>query len=168
MNKHFEKIINNEFAPMSYGELIEYSESPEGKYVAKMEECNYRRGYWDGVNQALQYLEQTTDKRQVEEWLWNELKKWRYDNPNNHKEPPKIIPWSKLRKTILDGYNNICAYCGNPANQVDHVIPVARGGTYELDNLVAACKDCNRKKWAYYMEEVGMEIKFYPIKPIVL
>ena len=35
-----------------------------------------------------------------------------------------------------------------PAEQVDHVLPVWRGGTSREANLVAACKRCNRAKGA--------------------
>ncbi|MEU0943222.1 HNH endonuclease [Streptomyces canus] len=39
-----------------------------------------------------------------------------------------------------------CVYCGAPATTADHVIPQARGGTHDLDNLVAACSTCNSAK----------------------
>lgn len=47
-----------------------------------------------------------------------------------------------------------CAYCGSCKNiEVDHVIPVARGGTHTPDNLVAACRRCNRSKGAKMLSE---------------
>jgi 5-methylcytosine-specific restriction endonuclease McrA len=56
--------------------------------------------------------------------------------------------WKDQRIRVLkrDGY--ICAYCGQEADQVDHVIPRKVGGTHDLDNLVACCKSCNSKKGA--------------------
>jgi hypothetical protein len=56
--------------------------------------------------------------------------------------------WKKQRQRVLkrDGY--ICAYCGQDATEVDHVIPRARGGGHDLDNLVACCKPCNSRKGA--------------------
>lgn len=39
-----------------------------------------------------------------------------------------------------------CHYCGFPAIEVDHVIPVSRGGGNDLENLVAACWECNHEK----------------------
>ena len=56
--------------------------------------------------------------------------------------------WKDQRLRVLkrDGY--ICAYCGQEADQVDHVIPRKVGGTHDLDNLVACCKSCNSKKGA--------------------
>lgn len=43
-----------------------------------------------------------------------------------------------------------CQYCGgNPPAVVlhlDHITPVSRGGTNDLDNLVTSCQDCNLGK----------------------
>ena len=55
--------------------------------------------------------------------------------------------WKQIRKAILsrDGY--ICAYCGQDATTVDHVVAVANGGGwFDRDNLVACCSRCNSKK----------------------
>lgn len=49
-------------------------------------------------------------------------------------------------RTLLEGE---CAYCGaNGKLTLDHVIPLARGGSHRLENLVAACKSCNSRKGA--------------------
>lgn len=42
-----------------------------------------------------------------------------------------------------------CAYCGaEDAGHVDHLIPLARGGSAFPSNLVPACRPCNqRKSW---------------------
>ena len=43
-----------------------------------------------------------------------------------------------------------CQYCGASAPdvilEVDHIKPVAKGGTNDILNLVTACRDCNRGK----------------------
>lgn len=58
----------------------------------------------------------------------------------------------RLRFEILRRDNNTCRYCGGQppdvALTIDHVLPVALGGTDAADNLVAACKDCNAGKAA--------------------
>ncbi|MGJ5888166.1 MULTISPECIES: HNH endonuclease [Streptomyces] len=36
--------------------------------------------------------------------------------------------------------------CTVEATEADHVIPKSQGGTDDVDNLVAACKNCNNKK----------------------
>ena len=56
----------------------------------------------------------------------------------------------RTRYEVLKRDNHTCRYCGATAPDVklhvDHVIPVALGGTDKPDNLVAACKDCNSGK----------------------
>ena len=67
-----------------------------------------------------------------------------------------VVEWHKKRRQVMkrDGY--ICQYCGAKAKHVDHVIPFSRGGSDELDNLVAACAHCNFHKSAQTPEEAGM------------
>lgn len=86
-----------------------------------------------------------------------------------------ISPRSRYR--VLERSNFACFYCGVPAQlgltelEVEHVIPVALGGTNDPWNLVAACQGCNlgkgaamppervvvaaRQLWASWTEETG-------------
>lgn len=41
-----------------------------------------------------------------------------------------------------------CAYCGEPADTIDHVMPLSRGGQHSFENIVPACFSCNRSKHA--------------------
>lgn len=57
----------------------------------------------------------------------------------------------RTRYEVLRRDGHRCRYCGTSAGEgatltVDHVIPVALGGSDKPDNLVAACKDCNAGK----------------------
>lgn len=56
----------------------------------------------------------------------------------------------RLRFEVLRRDEHTCQYCGETAPSVtlhvDHVVPVALGGTDNPGNLVAACKDCNSGK----------------------
>lgn len=56
----------------------------------------------------------------------------------------------RLRYEVLRRDDHTCQYCGEAAPDVtlhvDHIIPVALGGTDQPGNLVAACKDCNLGK----------------------
>lgn len=56
----------------------------------------------------------------------------------------------RTRYEVLRRDNHTCRYCGGTAPDVvltvDHVTPVALGGTDDPSNLVAACKDCNAGK----------------------
>ena len=59
---------------------------------------------------------------------------------------------SKLRFEVFkrDGFQ--CQYCGKSAPQVmlhvDHIEPVAEGGTDDITNLITACSECNLGKGA--------------------
>lgn len=53
-------------------------------------------------------------------------------------------------RTLVLGPDAACHWCGKPATAVDHLVEVDRGGTSELENLVASCKTCNSKRGAYY------------------
>lgn len=61
--------------------------------------------------------------------------------------------WRILRAEILRRDHYRCEYCGHKATEVDHVLPISRGGTNERTNLVAACYECNRGKRAKTVEE---------------
>lgn len=90
----------------------------------------------------------------------------------------------RLRYEILRRDNHTCRYCGASAPDVkltvDHVVPVALGGSDDASNLVAACADCNAGKsssspdapivaqvsdraleWANAMEEAAEERAAY-------
>lgn len=53
--------------------------------------------------------------------------------------------WRKIRDAFLKA-NPFCFICGNLASQVDHIIPLSRGGTNHLDNLQSLCVSCHSKK----------------------
>lgn len=44
-------------------------------------------------------------------------------------------------------FNNKCQYCFEaPAETLDHIIPLGKGGKDEWSNLIPACKKCNEAK----------------------
>jgi 5-methylcytosine-specific restriction endonuclease McrA len=49
-------------------------------------------------------------------------------------------------KARWDFYGRLCYLCGATATEIDHVIPIARGGSNWPSNLRPACGPCNRKK----------------------
>jgi 5-methylcytosine-specific restriction endonuclease McrA len=51
--------------------------------------------------------------------------------------------WSAL----VEQYGGRCAYCGSTGQvQVEHRIPLSRGGANSIDNIIPACGSCNRAK----------------------
>ena len=62
-------------------------------------------------------------------------------------KPYRSTPhWKKLRLQVLRRDAYTCTYCGDIADQVDHVWPKSKGGEDTLDNCVAACAKCNSAK----------------------
>ena len=57
-----------------------------------------------------------------------------------------------LRHEVLKQNNYKCVECGVSSSlggvtlEVDHIVPVSRGGTDDLSNLQTLCKICNREK----------------------
>jgi predicted GTPase len=51
----------------------------------------------------------------------------------------------------------ICYYCKNRVGKysmtADHLIPLSRGGTNRIENLVISCKRCNNEKGSMTLEE---------------
>jgi hypothetical protein len=48
---------------------------------------------------------------------------------------------------VLTAYGYKCVYCGsNKCITQDHVVPLSRGGTHSVDNVVPACHRCNSGK----------------------
>lgn len=68
---------------------------------------------------------------------------------------PKKIEERRLfsheeRKLILKASKGVCAHCGRKLNTktmtIEHVIPIMRGGTNDIQNLTALCPECNTMK----------------------
>jgi 5-methylcytosine-specific restriction endonuclease McrA len=56
--------------------------------------------------------------------------------------------WRSLRDQSLARDRYTCRQCGRPARHVDHITPIAWGGTDHPSNLRALCADCNLAKGA--------------------
>lgn len=50
------------------------------------------------------------------------------------------------RTAIFAAYDNECVYCGAPAEHLDHVVPLSKGGADAAHNLLPACPPCNLSK----------------------
>jgi CRISPR/Cas system Type II protein with McrA/HNH and RuvC-like nuclease domain len=65
------------------------------------------------------------------------------------------------RQAIKDHWNSTCAYCAGEflSDQltIDHVIPKCRGGDDSTQNLIPACRVCNKSKassdWLTWMRQ---------------
>ncbi len=53
---------------------------------------------------------------------------------------------SETRERVLDRFGRQCAMCHSPDDlEIDHVLPISKGGTSDEANLRALCRPCNRR-----------------------
>lgn len=59
------------------------------------------------------------------------------------------VHWKRLRKMKLTR-DPVCETvdCGRPASEVDHVLPLAKGGENDWENLQSLCHPCHSRKTA--------------------
>ncbi len=66
------------------------------------------------------------------------------------KEREKARKLKKSQWWLTQLNRGICHYCEKkfPRNKLtmDHIVPIARGGTSTQGNIVPACEECNREK----------------------
>jgi 5-methylcytosine-specific restriction endonuclease McrA len=56
-----------------------------------------------------------------------------------------LAEWSQL----LVRYGHRCGYCGTAGPlQADHRVPLSRGGSHYIANILPACRSCNLRKGA--------------------
>jgi hypothetical protein len=71
---------------------------------------------------------------------------------------PKRLNKQRFRRGIFEAWQNSCAYCGLPADTLDHVVPRLHGGMTVQHNMLPACRECNGRKgssplWAWWQEQ---------------
>jgi hypothetical protein len=66
-----------------------------------------------------------------------------------------VRPKDRFEVFKRDGFT--CMYCGRKVPdvvlEVDHIVPRAKGGGDEVDNLITSCLDCNRGKGDRLLDE---------------
>jgi 5-methylcytosine-specific restriction protein A len=83
----------------------------------------------------------------------------------------------RLRKRIFSE-QPLCAACSEPpirvrlAEEVDHIIPLSKGGTYDRSNLQGLCRECHEKKTALEQGRkpreryaCGVDVDGWPLDP---
>lgn len=73
------------------------------------------------------------------------------------KLPRKRASLGHLRAALVAFWGSICAYCGRESDalHIEHIQPVARGGSDLPRNLTLACQACNYVKGTRTAEEFG-------------
>ena len=85
---------------------------------------------------------------------WDVNKRWRTANREKirltaQRRRARILAATQgqiLPKEIRRMLDRPCAYCGGKSHEIDHVIPLVRGGKHAIGNLIQACESCNSRK----------------------
>lgn len=79
----------------------------------------------------------------------------------------QAVRFSRVNVYTRDGFR--CQYCGEQKSprdlNYDHVIPRARGGLTDWENIVTSCYPCNDRKGGRTPEEAGMKLRKKPLVP---
>ena len=62
---------------------------------------------------------------------------------------------TNLRDFIFSKTKGRCSYCGAKAEEIDHIVSRAKGGSNSTFNLTPACRSCNEKKSNLSLKEFG-------------
>jgi 5-methylcytosine-specific restriction endonuclease McrA len=77
------------------------------------------------------------------------------------------VKFSRSNVYERDSYR--CQYCGAKLDakelNYDHVLPRARGGKTNFENIVTSCFDCNRRKGNRTPSQAGMHLRSIPKRP---
>lgn len=84
---------------------------------------------------------------------WRKMIEAIFQNPKNIRceATEARYTWQILRKKlsplVFSRDENICKMCGSTERlEIDHIIPLSRGGSNELTNLQILCRHCNSVK----------------------
>lgn len=139
--------------------------------------CNTERcSAWYAANKERakenqrKYNELNADSQKAanKRWVQNNLEKVRQIKADWKKRNPESNKAYKQRKRLKGGsfplaewkvrlseFNGWCPYCGESGNKlsVDHVVPICKGGTNAIENLIPCCRPCNNKKHTKDLED---------------
>lgn len=68
---------------------------------------------------------------------------------NSYKLRRKLAGYeiSKIKERVFEMYGHKCLCCGTYEDiSIDHIVPVAKGGGNDIENLQPLCRSCNSKK----------------------
>ena len=80
-------------------------------------------------------------------------------------KPQKRVAFTRFNLFLRDQFR--CQYCGAVGDLTfDHVVPRARGGRTNWENVVAACSRCNLQKGSKSLKRSGLSLIKQPRRPL--
>ncbi len=125
-----------------------YSKTESAKLLARKRNARYSEKNRDSINKRNRAYHHSNPEKQKKR-----AAKYRHENRekcNGYVRAKRLkigkFDYAKWTKR-LEYYGGKCVYCGSCESiEIEHRIPVSRGGTNLPANLVPACQKCNRSK----------------------
>uniref|UniRef100_A0A6H1Z9B6 Putative homing endonuclease n=1 Tax=viral metagenome TaxID=1070528 RepID=A0A6H1Z9B6_9ZZZZ len=138
------------YSPVGHEKALEYSREYHASDKGKEAMRRHNRSE-KGKARVRRYLERHPGLRAVRWYAWC-VASGRFEGKGVSR---------KQWLSILKAYAGLCAYCGEEMEKVsmDHVVPLARGGRHEPENVVPACLSCNQHKNYRTPEEWGTPLR---------
>jgi 5-methylcytosine-specific restriction endonuclease McrA len=97
------------------------------------------------------YREANLDKIKAKQKAWKEANIDKVRQATQRRRARKLNLPSTLTleqwETIVNHFNNRCAYCGEEKSLTqDHFHPLSKGGEYTSSNMICVCQPCNSSK----------------------
>lgn len=144
-------------------------ESKRQYYAKHREEMNKRTAQYRIDNPRYDVQHRIKYRAKHREEINRHAAQWRTENPNYHHQyridnAGKYRAYTANRKALsiaaegtftdeqfvelCNKYGNRCLCCGkdNVKLTVDHIVPLSKGGSNNLENVQCLCKSCNSKK----------------------
>lgn len=152
----------------------EFSPSPLGKdgLLNKCKTCRRiqtrelaRKRRKDPLNYMVELKRSREYKKNNPEKMRAYQRKWSEKHPGYFRSRMYRLKKGDFTKRgwdiLIEYYGEKCAYCGKDAEvlEIEHIIPLSKGGENTFSNVVPSCVQCNRKKRARRPEEVEMCLK---------
>lgn len=153
-------------------EEIKIPKQLEAEYVRDSEMDRHKK-YYDKHNKIKSQLIVNSNGELVDGYIdYLILKRKRYkgfiktymvhyeqDQSSNRKQNPET-----KKRYVYDKFKGRCYLCGDKVRYsdvtIDHILPLAKGGINDIDNLACCCRKCNMMKGSLTMKEfVGRAIK---------
>jgi 5-methylcytosine-specific restriction endonuclease McrA len=108
---------------------------------------NFMKRQWAKNNpDKIKQINQNSYARNPEQFINNAARRYaKIKNVDRH-----LVTNKELKRL----QQSPCLYCGSTQLiEIDHIIPIARGGRHSIGNLAPACRACNRNKTDYLLME---------------
>lgn len=108
----------------------------------------YHREHWP------EFYARNAEKYRVKAQAYYRAHRHRWPQYNARRRSAMTEATPEVRAWVAYLLEQSCVYCGNSEPiEVDHVVPLSRGGTHSVENLAPACRPCNRAKGAKLLSE---------------